>query len=118
MRGTWYEGALIAEMKVRNLDIGIDDGFVTPMLVPGVCHSAIPQSLPVPKLSKLYTYGFKMTLEVKPRELEKNRVLRVIYPNVSPNEYPERIHPVKHLPAIMDYIKRETENKRVDKHFT
>jgi hypothetical protein len=116
MRGIWYEGTLIAEMKVRNLDIGIDDGFVTPMLVPGICRGAIPEPLAVPKLSKLNTYGFKMILEVKPRELEKNRILRVIYPNVSPNEYPERIQPVEHLPAIMDYIKKELENKRVDKH--
>jgi hypothetical protein len=119
MRGTWYEGALIAEMKVRNLDIGIDDGFVTPMLVPGVCRSAVPESLPVPKLSKLYTYGFKMTLEVEPKELEKNKVLRIIYPDVSPNEYPKRISPAKHLPATMAYIKREIEKKQIGKplHF-
>jgi len=112
MRGTWYEGTLIAEMKVRNLDIGIDDGFVTPMLVPGVCRSDVPEPLPVPKLSKLYTYGFKMTLEVGPRELEKDKVLRIIYPDVSPNEYPRRISPVKHLPAIMDYIKKELQQKK------
>lgn len=119
MRGTWYEGALIAEMKVRNLDIGIDDGFVTPMLVPGVCRNASPQSLPVPKLSKLYTYGFKVTLEVEPRELEKDKVFRIIYPDVSPNEYPRRISPAKHLPVILNYIKREMEKKRIGKpiHF-
>jgi hypothetical protein len=115
MRGTWYEGALIAEMKVRNLDIGIDDGFVTPMLVPGVCRSAVPEPLPVPNLYKFHKYGFKMTLEVEMKELEKDRVLRIIYLNVSPNEYPKRIQPVKHLPAIMDYIKRKTEKKRIGK---
>jgi hypothetical protein len=119
MRGTWYEGVLIAEMKVRNLDIGIDDGFVTPMLVPGVCRNASPESLPVPKLSKLYTYGFKMVIEVEPKELEKDKVFRIIYPDVSPNEYPKKIQLEKHLPVIMDYIKREIEKKRIGKplHF-
>lgn len=119
MRGTWYEGALIAEMKVRNLDIGIDDGFVTPLIVPGVCRKALPKSLSVPKLYKLYRYGFKMTLEVEPKELEKDKVFRIIYPNISPSKYPRRISPAEHLPAIMNYIKREIEKKRIGKplHF-
>jgi hypothetical protein len=119
MRGTWYEGVLIAEMKVRNLDIGIDDGFVTPMLVPGVCRDASPEYLPVPKLYNLYTYGFKMVLEVEPKELEKDKVFRIIYPDVSPNEYPKKIQLEKHLPVIMNYIKREIEKKRIGKtlHF-
>jgi hypothetical protein len=119
MRGTWYEGTLIAEMKVRNLDIGIDDGFVTPMLVPGVCRNAMPEPLPVPKLSKLYRYGFKMTLEVEMNEMEKNKVLRIIYPNLSPSKYPRRISPVEHLPVIMDNIKKELDKQRIGKplHF-
>jgi hypothetical protein len=119
MRGIWYEGVLIAEMKVRNLDIGIDDGFVTPMLVPGVCRDASPESLPVPKLYNLYTYGFKMVLEVEPKELEKDKVFRIIYPDVSPNEYPKKIQLEKHLPVIMNYIKGEIEKKRIGKqlHF-
>jgi len=109
VRGIWYTGALIAEMKVRNLDIGLDDGFITPMLVPDFCRDASPKLLPVPKLDKLYEYGFKMILEVEPKELEKDKVLRVIYPDLSPAEYPERIQPAEHLPAIMDYIKSEIE---------
>lgn len=112
VRGIWYEGTLIAEMKVRNLDVGLDDGFVSPMLVPGVCRGAAPEPLPVPKLSKLYTYGFKMTLEVGMKEFEKNRVLKAIYPNISPNEYPKRIDPVKQLPAVMNYIKKELRQKK------
>jgi hypothetical protein len=118
MRGTWYEGALIAEMKVRNLDVGIDDGFVTPMIVPGVCKNAFPQSLPVPKL-KPYMYGFKITLEVEPREMEKDRIFKIIYPEVSPSEYPRKVQPAKHLPAIMNYIKREVAKKQMGKplHF-
>jgi hypothetical protein len=112
MRGTWYTGALIAEMKVRNLDIGIDDGFITPMLVPGFCRDASPKLLPVPKLDKLYEYGFEMTLEVKPKELERNRIFRIIYPNLSHGEYPKKIQPAEHLPAIMDYIEMEMEEEK------
>ncbi|MDD5063360.1 MAG: DUF4056 domain-containing protein [Phycisphaerae bacterium] len=111
MRGIWYEGALIAEMKVRNLDIGIDDGFITPMLVPGVCRNAVPEPLPVPKLYYLYTYGFKMKLEIGPKELERNKIFRIIYPDISPSEYPKKIELEKHLPAIMAYIKKEIGKK-------
>jgi hypothetical protein len=115
MRGIWYDGILIANMKIRNLDIGIDDGFITPMLVPGICRDASPEPLPVPKLYYLYTYGFKMTLEVKPKELERNRIYRVIYPDVRPSEYPKKIELEKHLTAIMSYIKREAEKKQISK---
>ncbi|MFA5251214.1 MAG: DUF4056 domain-containing protein [Phycisphaerae bacterium] len=111
MRGIWYDGLLIAEMKVRNLDIGIDDGFVTPMLVPGVCRAASPEPLPVPKLYYLYTYGFKMVIEVEPKELERDKLFRIIYPDVSHNEYPKKIELEKHIPVIMNYIKSEVEKK-------
>ena len=52
MRGIWYTGLLLADMKVRNTDVGIDDGFVTPMLVPEVCEGAEPKPLSCPDARK------------------------------------------------------------------
>src|SRR4030042_1438284 len=42
MRGIWFDGLVLVDMKERNLDIGLDDGFVTPVLVPGLseCENA------------------------------------------------------------------------------
>jgi len=102
MRGKWYDGIFFVDMKERNIDIGIDDGMVTPMLVPGVCEGAEAQSYPVPALEKFEKYGFKLRIEVEPREFEKGKVLKIIYPNGGP----KRIRPVKHIGVIVEYIKK------------
>jgi hypothetical protein len=101
MRGIWYDGIVLINMTERNFDIGLDDGFITPTLVPGFCEGAVPQSYPVPALDKFKKYGFTMNLDVEPREFEKDKVLRIIYPNGGP----KRIQPIKHLPVVIDYIK-------------
>jgi hypothetical protein len=108
MRGIWYTGILIADMKVRNTDVGIDDGYVSPMLVPGICEGAEPKPLPVPTLEKFKKYGFDMDLRVEPKEFERDKILDVIYPN---RAAPEKIRPDKNLPEIMDYINKEIEEK-------
>jgi len=112
MRGTWYMGLLIAEMKVRNTDVGIEDGYVTPMLVPGVCEGAEPKSYPVPTLEKSQKYGFEMDLRVEPKEFERGKILDVIYPD---RAAPEKIQPDKHLLEIMDYINKSIEKKAKSK---
>lgn len=32
------------------MDTGMDDGFITPILVPGMCETAVPEKIAVPKL--------------------------------------------------------------------
>lgn len=81
MRGTWFDGILLINMIQRNMDIGLDDGHVTPVLVPGVCQDAEPQIYPAPKLDLTNHLGFTVQLEVKPAEFEKNSILRIIYPD-------------------------------------
>ena len=48
----WYSGSIgtFINMKKRGLDIGADDGFVTPILVPNVpgCEGAQPAPVPLP----------------------------------------------------------------------
>jgi len=107
VRGRWYTGdvALFVDMKKRNFDIGLDDGYVTPTLVPNVpdcpeCAGAEPISYPVPTLDVLKEYGFSVTVEIEPHEWEKNKILRVVREK-------KRINPEIHFPAIMDHMRRQ-----------
>lgn len=106
MRGKWFDGIVLVDMKERNFDIGLDNGFVTPTLVPGVCEGAEPQSYPVPTLDKFNERGFTMDFEVEPREFERGRILKIIYPDGGP----QRIYPAKHIPLVIDYIKNTFKN--------
>ncbi len=111
MKGQWYAGTcvLFFDMKKRNFDIGLDDGYVTPTLVPGVsqCPGAEPQSYPIPNLDVLAEYGFSITVEIEPREWEKGKILRVAFGD----EPHKRINPETHLALIMDHIQREAAAK-------
>jgi len=109
MRGIWWTGVLLVDMKVRNTDVGIDDGFVSPMLVPGICEGAEPKPCPIPTLEKFHKYGFSMLLEVAPKEFERDRLLKVIYPN---SAAPEKIQPGKDLPVVMEYINKQIAEKQ------
>jgi hypothetical protein len=79
------------------------------MLVPGICDGARPKPYPIPTLDKFYKYGFAMSLEVVPKELERYQILKIIYPN---GDAPKKIWPAKSLPIVMDYIKKEVEKKQ------
>jgi hypothetical protein len=103
MREKWYDGHILIDMKERNMDIGLDDGYVTPTLVPGICTDATPQSYPVPSFDVLSRYGFTITFEIEPAEMERGKILRIIYPEGNG----KRIRPSIHFPPIMDYIKKQ-----------
>lgn len=104
LKGKWYSGGgyPFIDMKKRNLDIGLDDGSVTPWLVPGIheCEGAKAKSYPIPKLDILSKYGFSIKLEIEPHEWEKDKILKIIGEK-------KRIEPVKDFPIIMDYIKKD-----------
>ena len=106
MKGKWWNGTpfvVYVEMKERNMDIGLTDGFVTPTLVPGICEGETPQSYPAPRLTACARFGFSMKLEVEPREFEKVAILKIVYPDGNG----KRIELATHLPVIMEYIKQE-----------
>ncbi len=109
--GNWYTGrvSMFVDLRRRNFDIGLDDGFVTPTLLPNVpgCAGAEPLSYPVPTLDALSRYGFRARVEIEPREWEKNRVLRIVYPHAKG----KRVFPAEHFPTIMAQIRREAEAK-------
>ncbi len=107
MRGRWWTGNVIfhVNMKKRNFDIGLDDGYITPTLIPRVseCPSAEPMSYPVPRLDVLARYGFAARVEIEPHEWESGKILRLVY-----GDPPQkRIDPEEHFVTIMRDIQRE-----------
>jgi hypothetical protein len=107
VRGKWFTGHVLffVELSERNLDIGIDDGYITPTLVPGVavCPDAEPVPLPVPTLDALSRHGFSAKLEIEPHEWERGKILRVVY-----GDKPQkRVVPAEHFGIIMDEIRRQ-----------
>jgi len=105
MRGNWFSGIILPNIKERNMDIGLKNGYVTPTLVPDICPDAKPQSYPAPALDNFYKYGFKMKLEVEPCIWEQKKILKVVYPQGNGT----RIKLPEHLPVILDDMKKEAE---------
>jgi len=107
--GKFYTGGLyfFTTIKKRNFDTGLDDGFITPWLVPDICPDSEPKLYPVPNLNFLYRYGFSIRFEIEPRIAEKDKILSIIYPN----ERGKCIQPAVHFPIIIEYIKKEAVEK-------
>ena len=100
VRGKWFTGELLVDMKRRNFDIGLDDGFVTPAVVDGICDGETIRLSPVPTLNWIERNGFKITQTIAPKEWETKKILQI----ASPDESITEINPAKHFPAIMDYL--------------
>jgi hypothetical protein len=88
-------------MKVRNMDIGLDDGQITPLLVPSMCDQPQPQSYPVPTLTSFNKHGFTMDLYIRPQEFERDQILKVVCPDGGCN----RICMPEDLPIFLAYLK-------------
>ena len=116
VRGKWFDGRLLylVDMKKRNFDIGLDDGFVTPTIVEGIegCEGAKPQPYPVPRIDSLADYGFAVRLKIEPREWERGKILRVVYPDAKQRK--KYVEPSIHLARIMNHIKQEAEKYGYD----
>ena len=107
MRGTWYKGDVVfLQIFKRHFDIGLTDGYVTPWVVTNGAKfgldAAPPASLPLPNMKVLERYGFEFNLEIEPREFEKNKILRIVYPDRKTPK--KRINPAIHFEPIMDAI--------------
>jgi hypothetical protein len=103
IRGKWFTGIVLPEISERNFDMGLETGYVTPTLVPGICPDAQPQSYPAPTLEILQKYGFKLNLEVEPRTWEQQRIFKAAYPDGNAT----RIKLSQDLPRIFSDIKQE-----------
>ncbi len=108
VRGPWFTGDyFFITMKKRNLDMGLDDGHVTPTLIPGVaeCEGAEAQPFPVPNLSFAAKYGFEVKFEIEPRIWEGGTILDIACSGTSPRT--DRVEPVIHLAPIMKFIRQD-----------
>jgi len=51
-----------------------------------------------------------MKYEIEPREWEKGKILKIVYPDGGG----KMIYPEKHFPKIVDYVKRQAIEKGYD----
>ena len=102
MKEKYYDGHSFLDMT-RSMDIGLYNGFVTPVLAPGICEGTEPKPYPVPTLAALKKYGFTMKLEIDPKEFESGKILKLIYPDGGG----KKVRPAEHLPIVMNYIEKD-----------
>ena len=105
VKGKWYTGGLyfFVDMKKHNFDIGLDDGSITPVLVPGICPDVVPKLYAVPDLKQVEQYGFRVEVEIEPRVFKKKK----IYESIGLDKE-SRIKPEVHFPLIMANIEKQT----------
>lgn len=113
VKGDWYTGSFLflTKIKKRNLDLGLGDGYVTPMIIPGIpgCEGAEPRAYPVPTLDSVRELGFSVKLEIQPKEIEKGKILRVVYPDREQRK--KRIEPAVHFRAIIEHIRQDARRR-------
>lgn len=113
VKGKWFSGEVLygVQMKKRNLDIGLDDGYVTATVIPGLrqCGEVEAQSYPVQNLDSFTKLGFSIKFEIEPQEWEKDRILRIVYPDAGTRK--GRVAPDAHFALIMKHIEEEAINK-------
>jgi len=106
VHGKWFTGNFVYyHMVKRNLDIGLDDGSITPWLAPGMsaCGEPQPENYPVPGPAFLKQYGFSVRFEIESREWERAKILPIIYHD-GPKGF---IEPTRHFGPIMDHIRAQ-----------
>lgn len=109
-RGRWYSKRWLATVIYkRNFDLGLDDGFVTPCLVPGVsvCEGQEALPLAVPTLQALARCGFSVYVEIEPRVWEQKKILAALEAEGCPPA--ERLDPTIHFPFLLRYCESHME---------
>ena len=99
-RGSWFTTDKLIR---RNMDIGYDDGMVTPCLIPGFTDEP-PASLPIPTLEGLDKYGIQVTYTISSMYLQNGTLKRMAGVNSS-------VQPLKDYPTIMKKIEQEAIQK-------
>lgn len=106
VRGKWFTGSVLffVDIRKRNFDVGLDDGYVTPTLLPGVaeCPNAVPMSYPAPTLDVAKRHGFSVNIETRSREWERGKIFKAL----SGDRHDRRIHPITDIPPLMAYVRQ------------
>lgn len=97
VRGDWYTGNFIPDVKMRNFDIGLD-GTVTATLIPNVsaCKDVAADALAAPALTRTTRHGFTVRHEILPYILEQWAIFKAAGSN--------RLYADVHFPILMEYI--------------
>ena len=104
IKGEWYSGKYpFVTMKKRNFDVGFEDKAISPFRIPGIYSEVPEQVCELPSLDSLETYGFKMHLQMTPKESQKKQILKIAYPD----KKRVVLEPAIHFPAIIAHIRQE-----------
>jgi len=107
VKGDWYTGSVLffVDIKKRNFDVGLDDGYVTPTLLPGVgpCPGVTPVSYPAPTLDVLARHGFSIKIQTQCHEWERGKIFAALYGDT----HDRQIDPMKDIPPLMDYVRQD-----------
>jgi hypothetical protein len=105
VRGEWYTGNLVPDMRMRNFDIGLGDGTITPTLIPDVpgCSGAKPAPIAIPSIEPLEKYGLTFRHQIKPRVFEQGAIYRAAGSN--------EIFPKIHYPVLIKFMKQQAIEK-------
>jgi hypothetical protein len=112
LEGQWISSRIIfVEMRKRHFDVGLIDGYVTPVTLPLGCSPENDAQLQIraPSTDFLTDYGFTMKFEIEPREWERHKILEIIYPE--PDSAGERIDPRLHFVKILKHIEQADAQK-------
>ncbi len=106
VKGDWYTGSVLffVDIKKRNFDVGLDDGYITPTLLPGVgeCSGVAPVSYPVPTLEVLARHGFSIKIQTRCREWERGKIFMVLFGDRRDRE----VEPMIHIPPLIEYARQ------------
>ena len=103
MRGKWYTDGMSVNVFMRNMDLGLDDGYVSPVLVPDICPGAVPLPYQVPRLDTVAQHGLRVALAITCHGSAGRHCLGLIYPDGQDG----RINPAIHLGLIMQVARNE-----------
>jgi hypothetical protein len=103
--GDWYTGGMyiFVQLKKRNFDVGQDNGYLTPWLVPQISGATKPLACPVPSLEPVTQLGFRVSIVIDPEIWEQNQ----IYHSIKLDSHITMIRPEEHFPELIDYIQRQ-----------
>jgi hypothetical protein len=100
VRGTWHT---TGKLMKRNMDIGYDDGIITPMIIPGYTDQPpVPRS--IPNFDGLDELGIKIKYTISSAYFENGELKKIAGTKTA-------VEPTKHYPKIMKNIEQEAINK-------
>ncbi len=104
VKGKWFKAGLaLPRITRKNVDAGFDDGYVSPVLIPGA-SDAEPIAYAAPALDSLEKYGIEMVYTMGSGH-GADRKMRKIVGTKGPLE------PRRHFATIMEHVRKEAVEK-------